>query len=168
MEKLDKFDPTEIKLEHLGHLSTWTAVMFWALIVIGCLLALCCCCYFCPACCESIFRRCCAGFCNCCRSTGTGIFSGIRVAWSRNNTAPAPNPNEISLLQIYNNRQRDQQQQTINRVNPNEYSDPRLSRINPHLFLNIPNPSDSESFHESLPDMSNPPNIPPPLSLIHI
>jgi hypothetical protein len=55
MKDLDNFNPTQIRLKKLSHLSTWTALLFWLLAIIAFAASVCCCCCLCPACCGPRF-----------------------------------------------------------------------------------------------------------------
>jgi hypothetical protein len=65
MKDLDNFNPTQLHLEKLSHLSTWTAVLFWLIAALG-VVATCCCCYcLCPACCGQCITCFCTSLCKC-------------------------------------------------------------------------------------------------------
>jgi hypothetical protein len=65
MKDLDNFNPTQLHLEKLSHLSTWTAVLFWLIAALA-VVATCCCCYcLCPACCGQCVTCFCTNLCKC-------------------------------------------------------------------------------------------------------
>jgi hypothetical protein len=65
MKDLDNFNPTQLHLEKLSHLSTWTAVLFWLIAALA-IVATCCCCYcLCPACCGQCITCLCTSLCEC-------------------------------------------------------------------------------------------------------
>ncbi len=65
MKDLDNFNPTQLHLEKLSHLSTWTAVLFWLIAALA-VVATCCCCYcLCPACCGQCVTCFCTSLCKC-------------------------------------------------------------------------------------------------------
>ncbi len=65
MKDLDNFNPTQLHLEKLSHLSTWTAVLFWLIAALA-VVATCCCCYcLCPACCGQCITCLCTSLCKC-------------------------------------------------------------------------------------------------------
>ncbi len=65
MKDLDNFNPTQLHLEKLSHLSTWTAVLFWLIAALA-VIATCCCCYcLCPACCGQCITCFCTTLCKC-------------------------------------------------------------------------------------------------------
>jgi hypothetical protein len=65
MKDLDNFNPTQLHLEKLSHLSTWTAVLFWLIAALA-VVAACCCCYcLCPACCGQCITCFCTSLCKC-------------------------------------------------------------------------------------------------------
>jgi hypothetical protein len=65
MKDLDNFNPTQLHLEKLSNLSTWTAVLFWLLAALA-VVATCCCCYcLCPACCGQCITCFCTSLCKC-------------------------------------------------------------------------------------------------------
>jgi hypothetical protein len=65
MKNLDNFNPTQLHLEKLSHLSTWTAVLFWLIAALA-VVATCCCCYcLCPACCGQCITCLCTSLCKC-------------------------------------------------------------------------------------------------------
>ncbi len=65
MKDLDNFNPTQLHLEKLSHLSTWTAVLFWLIAALA-VVATCCCCYcLCPACCGQCITCFCTSLCKC-------------------------------------------------------------------------------------------------------
>jgi hypothetical protein len=65
MRDLDNFNPTQLHLEKLSHLSTWTGVLFWLIAALA-VVATCCCCYcLCPACCGQCITCLCTSLCRC-------------------------------------------------------------------------------------------------------
>jgi hypothetical protein len=65
MKDLDNFNPTQLHLVKLSHLSTWTAVLFWLIAALA-IVATCCCCYcLCPACCGQCITCLCTSICKC-------------------------------------------------------------------------------------------------------